>query len=50
MKDNITVDPPEYCDFQLAVPAGPGFGVTIDEDKVAFYRNDTTGPPRVKGS
>jgi muconate cycloisomerase len=42
MKDDIAVDPPEYRAFQLAVPPGPGFGVTIDESKLTFYRNDTT--------
>ena len=40
MKDDIATDPPQYKDFQLTVPPGPGFGVTIDEDKLAFYRND----------
>jgi len=36
--DTITVDQPVYRDFHLEVPAGPGFGMTIDEDKLAFYR------------
>jgi muconate cycloisomerase len=29
---------PVYRDFQLVVPKGPGFGVTIDEEKLALYR------------
>jgi muconate cycloisomerase len=36
--DTITVEQPVYRDFHLEVPAEPGFGVTIDEDKLAFYR------------
>jgi muconate cycloisomerase len=42
LKDDIAVEPPEYRGFQLIVPRGPGFGVTIDECKLTFYRNDTT--------
>jgi muconate cycloisomerase len=42
MKDTITVGSPEYHDFQLTVPPGPGFGVTIDEDKLTFYRQHKT--------
>jgi muconate cycloisomerase len=30
----------EYRDFDLIVPNGPGFGVVVDEDKLAFYRRD----------
>lgn len=37
-KDSITVESPEYRDFQLTVPTGPGFGATIDEDKLDHYR------------
>jgi muconate cycloisomerase len=40
LKDDIAADPPEYQDFQLAVPQGPGFGVAIDESKLTFYRDD----------
>lgn len=39
-KDTITVDQPVYRDFHLEVPAGPGYGMRIDEDKLAFYRRD----------
>ena len=30
----------DVCDFQLIVPQGPGFGVTVDEEKLALYRRD----------
>jgi muconate cycloisomerase len=36
--DTLTVEQPVYQDFHLVVPAGPGFGMTIDPDKLAFYR------------
>lgn len=39
--DSITVERPVYKDFHLHVPQGPGFGMTIDEDKLAFYRRDS---------
>lgn len=38
--DTLTVETPVYRDFHLVVPAGPGFGMTIDPDKLAFYRRD----------
>jgi muconate cycloisomerase len=39
-KDDIAANRPEYRDFDLVVPNGPGFGVVVDEDKLAFYRRD----------
>ena len=39
-KDDIAATRPVYRDFQLIVPQGPGFGVTVDEEKLAFYRRD----------
>ena len=33
-------EPLDYRDFGLAVPTGPGLGVTLDEDAVAFHRRD----------
>ncbi|WP_414451582.1 muconate cycloisomerase family protein [Burkholderia sp. 22PA0099] len=38
--DSITVEQPEYKDFHLTVPQGPGFGMRIDEDKLSYYRRD----------
>ena len=40
LKDTITIEQPVYQDFHLVVPNGPGYGATIDEDKLAFYRRD----------
>ena len=38
--DSLTVEQLVYQDFHLVVPSGPGFGMTIDPDKLAFYRRD----------
>ena len=40
VKGQHRVTPAVYRDFQLTVPTGPGFGVTVDEDKLAFHRRD----------
>ncbi|MET0821075.1 MAG: muconate cycloisomerase family protein [Aeromicrobium sp.] len=37
LADDITNEPAVYRDGNLLMQAGPGFGVTIDEDKVAKY-------------
>jgi muconate cycloisomerase len=39
-KDDIATARPVYRDFHLIVPQGPGFGVTVDEEKLALYRLD----------
>jgi L-alanine-DL-glutamate epimerase-like enolase superfamily enzyme len=39
-KDDLAANRPEYRDFNLIVPNGPGFGVVVDEDKLAFCRRD----------
>ena len=38
--DSITVEQPQYANFHLQVPQGPGYGMHIDEDKLAYYRRD----------
>ncbi|WP_206076873.1 muconate cycloisomerase family protein [Massilia horti] len=38
--DTITVEQPIFKDFHLQVPQGPGYGMTIDEEKLAYYRRD----------
>ena len=40
LKDDIVTARPEYRDFDLHVPEGPGLGLQIDEEKLAFYRRD----------
>jgi muconate cycloisomerase len=40
LKDDIVTARPQYNDFDLHVPEGAGLGLTIDEDKLAFYRRD----------
>ena len=36
----ILSEPLGYGEFSLAVPMGPGLGVTLDENAVAFHRRD----------
>ncbi|WP_091905081.1 muconate/chloromuconate family cycloisomerase [Chitinasiproducens palmae] len=38
LKDDIVAERPHYSDFDLHIPAGPGLGLEIDEDKLAHYR------------
>jgi muconate cycloisomerase len=40
LKDDIVVSRATVTNFELAVPTAPGLGVTLDEDKLAFYRRD----------
>jgi muconate cycloisomerase len=40
LKDDIVANRPQYRDFDLHLPQGPGLGLQIDEDKLAFYRRD----------
>lgn len=42
LKDEILATPLDYKDFSVTVPQGPGIGVTLDDDKVNFYRRDRT--------
>jgi muconate cycloisomerase len=41
LKDDIVTARPQYRDFDLHMPAGPGLGLQVDEEKLAFYRRDT---------
>lgn len=41
--DEILAEPLNYADFALAVPTGPGLGIALDEDKIAFFRRDRVG-------
>ena len=40
LQEDIVTEKPQYRDFQLEVPQGPGLGVTLDEDKLQFYSRD----------
>ena len=40
LTDEILETPIVYNDFSVHLPTGPGIGVTLDEEKVAFYRRD----------
>ena len=42
--DEILTRPLEVRDFRILLPEGPGIGVSLDEDKVAFYRRGRPGP------
>ncbi|MFW8596340.1 muconate/chloromuconate family cycloisomerase [Cribrihabitans neustonicus] len=36
----ILAEPLTYRDFCVEIPRGPGIGVTLDPDKIAFFRRD----------
>ena len=38
MTDDVATSTLRYEDFALLVPDGPGFGATIDPDKLAHYQ------------
>jgi muconate cycloisomerase len=40
LTEEILETPLTYADFALQVPEGPGLGVRIDADKLAFFRRD----------
>lgn len=44
LTEEILEQPLAYRDFALEVPTGPGLGVALDEDKIAFFRRDRDGP------
>lgn len=44
LTQDILAEPLRYVDFELEIPTGPGLGVALDEDRVAFYRRDRTAP------
>lgn len=52
LTEEILTEPLEYGEFELTVPTGPGLGVTLDEDRVAFFARDgirkTTSLPAAK--
>jgi len=38
--EEILAQPLDYSDFELTVPAGPGLGITLDEDRVKRFTRD----------
>lgn len=40
LTEEILATPLEYSDFSLTVPDGPGLGITLDHDRVAFFARD----------
>jgi muconate cycloisomerase len=44
LTDEILAEPLRYADFELEIPTGPGLGVALDEDRIAFHRRDRTAP------
>ncbi|MEM8795179.1 MAG: muconate/chloromuconate family cycloisomerase [Pseudomonadota bacterium] len=40
LRDEIVTEPLTYRDFGVIIPDGPGLGVTLDEDKVAFFTRE----------
>ncbi len=45
VKEDILAEPLRYADFHLEVPTGPGLGIALDEDRIAFYRRDRPRSP-----
>ena len=44
LRDDILTTPINYTDFAVHLPEGPGLGVTLDDDKINYFRRD---PARV---
>ncbi len=40
LTEDILTEPPVYRDFQLHVSTAPGLGLSIDEERLAFFRRD----------
>lgn len=40
LTEEILTEPLDYSEFELTVPSGAGLGVTLDEDRVAFFARD----------
>jgi muconate cycloisomerase len=38
--EEILTQPLDYAEFSLAVPSGPGLGITLDEDRIGHFRRD----------
>lgn len=40
LTEEILAEPLDYSDFELTVPGGPGLGLTLDEERIAFFARD----------
>lgn len=40
LTEEILKTPLDYSDFELTVPSGPGLGIELDEERVAFFARD----------
>ena len=40
LTEEVLREPLRYADYQLQLPTGPGLGVELDEDRVAFMRRE----------
>jgi muconate cycloisomerase len=40
LKEDVVIQRPVYQDFQLILPAEPGLGIALDEDKLDYFRRD----------
>lgn len=45
LAEEILAEPLHYDAFALQIPDGPGLGVALDEDKIAFLRRDAKARP-----
>lgn len=42
LTEEILTTPLEYKDFHLTVPAAPGLGIALDEDRIQYFRRERT--------
>ncbi|MNH45717.1 Muconate cycloisomerase 1 [compost metagenome] len=40
LTEEILRRPLDYSDFELTVPDGPGLGIELDEERIAFFARD----------
>ncbi|MBO9123713.1 MULTISPECIES: muconate/chloromuconate family cycloisomerase [unclassified Rhizobium] len=40
LTEDILRTPLDYSDFELTVPVGPGLGIELDDDRIAFFARD----------
>jgi muconate cycloisomerase len=40
--EEILATPLDYSDFGLTIPTGPGLGIELDEDRVAFFTRNAS--------